>query len=210
MSGRKVIFEWLVYFLLLTTGIGCNEKEYAVPADPNELLRIVADRNAKCSGVVKAAQRLGPVTEPPDFWTRVANSAEYTKRHRRVAVIELFRRHVKPGMSLAELGDVLDRAIWLNECTVTALETVYAIIPLRGGVLPGAFAILVFPEIPGDMWRIYLRVSEHLEVDTFLSALRGEDVEERVADTRIIEIGIDAMGYGEGVYESTAGAGDHM
>jgi hypothetical protein len=198
----------LVYFVSLMIGIGCSEKEYAVPPDPNELLRIVADRNAKCSGVVKAAQRLGPVTEPPDFWTRIANSAEYTKRHRRVAVIELFRRHVKPGMTVGELGTMLEGAAWLSECGVSTLagKIIAAAFPLVT-VSPATIEIVVFRELPGARWRIYLRLSGEVEVHSFTGALAGEDVDESVKNTIILEIGIAAMQYGDGVWESSADGG---
>lgn len=54
---------------------------------------VIADENADYDEVLRAVQELGPVEEDWHFWTHLANNDKYTKLHRRLCIIELFKRH---------------------------------------------------------------------------------------------------------------------
>lgn len=77
---------------------------------------IVADKEAKFEHVLLALlaiERSGNVTEPPTFWSTIANSPQYAIPHRRVCAYELCKRHVSAGMTLGRLSQVLDRPTWI-------------------------------------------------------------------------------------------------
>jgi hypothetical protein len=62
----------------------------------------------------QAISQLGPVAEKADFWVSITNDPRFSDLHRAYCVMQLFKRHVKPGMTLADLGDLLKGAKWLH------------------------------------------------------------------------------------------------
>src|SRR6266576_23758 len=61
-----------------------------------------------------AMYRPGQMGEPAAFWAKLANNTSVEPSCRRVCVLELFRRHVRPGMSLGQVADLLDNPTWLE------------------------------------------------------------------------------------------------
>ena len=53
--------------------------------------------------------------EPPQVWAALADCPALAKTTRRDCVLELFRRHVRSGMQLSEVGRLLDHPNWLKD-----------------------------------------------------------------------------------------------
>jgi len=150
----------------------------------------------------KVVERLGSIKESPKFWSDIANSTEYTEFHRRVAVAELFKRHIRPGMKLSELAEVLDSPTWMENSNISTVESIYGHFPLLG-LSPGTvFAVHLFPRLPGLGWFIYLRISGEIGRDDFLKVLRGHDVEQRVREAKILEFGLTTPDLRTSVWQS--------
>jgi hypothetical protein len=111
-----------------------------------------------------------PPAEPARFWTQIANDPKYSNHQRRVAVFELFRRHVYVGMKLSDLAMALNHPTWLTPNDINIIWF------LHGGKLPVdvqngiVYALPVLP-MPGETDSIVdLVISGKTELDpqTFL------------------------------------------
>jgi hypothetical protein len=82
-----------------------------------EMLRVISDPNTTHLQFVHALQELAElktVNEPSAFWTAIANNPKFRTDHRRRAILQLFYRHFKPGMTFADVGRMLDHATWIQ------------------------------------------------------------------------------------------------
>lgn len=171
--------------------------------DPNALLSLIADKNLSYKKLVKVVLKLVQVREPPKFWSDIANSDEYTKGHRRIAIFELFQRHVKLGVDLSKLGEILDKPTWLKDRSVEIVTTVYGYVPLKH-LSPGTvFRICVFPELKGLEWSVYLRVSGEVSLDDFLKVIHRQDAKEQVKEAKLLELGLTTPDFGEGNWNAS-------
>jgi hypothetical protein len=199
MLAVKISSHYLLCLVLIAMYLGCQEKE-VMTEDPNNLLLTIADKKVRYKKLVKAVQQLGPVKESPKFWSDIANSMEYTKLHRRVAIVELMRRHVRPGMKLSQLAQVLDNPIWMRNTTVKTVTWLGGYVPLTS-LSPGTvFEISLFPELGGptwSIWCIYFRVSGEIDLDDFKKVLQGQAIEQKIGDVRILEFGLATSGFGD-------------
>jgi len=201
MFVREIIWKYLLYLILIAICLGCREQN-TIYEDPNSLLLKIANRNISYKELVKAVERLGYETEPPKFWSDIANSTEYTELHRRFAVAELFKRHIRPGMKLSELAEVLDSPTWMENSNVRTVESIYGYVPLMR-LSPGTvFAVHLFPRLTGLGWFIYIRISGEIGRDDFLKVLRGYDVEQKVRDAEILEFGLTTPDLRTSVWQS--------
>src|SRR5271154_5038461 len=58
-----------------------------------ELLHLIEQRTTDDETLLQSISHLGQVTEPPSFWTTIANNEKYTIKHRSRCIMALFRRH---------------------------------------------------------------------------------------------------------------------
>jgi hypothetical protein len=65
-----------------------------------------------------------PTKDEATTWARVANSKEYSDIRRRRAVLQLLDRHVRPGMTLGNIADVLAKPSWLKRESVKVSQWV--------------------------------------------------------------------------------------
>ena len=100
-------------------------------------------------------------------------------------MLQLFLRHVRPGMTLAQAGTLLDGAPWLDEADVTLIEDVGGALPVRRvdgrtiarvAVLPGS----------GSPCFVFLALAGEVEATEVSAALRGAGGSE----AEIVEIGV--------------------
>jgi hypothetical protein len=132
--------------------------------------------------------RPGQVGEPAAFWAELANNADLEASCRRVCVLELFRRHVQPGMSLDEVADILDGPTWLEESDVTdfAQYSGYVPLPLTQG--DGDFGIHVLAR-PLERGWIMIKVKGICTKAQFVSALKGRG-DNKIRDASIVAIAV--------------------
>jgi hypothetical protein len=122
----------------------------------------------------------------------IAGSDAYSPERRRRAVVELFRRHVQPGMTLADLGRVLDDPGWLRDDDLSVVDVLGGKIPVSWTLEDTVLVLGVLPGLPDDpAWSIYLRVAGKLELADVLALLHGRAAPPEVARAEIREIGFE-------------------
>ena len=65
-------------------------------------------------GLIKRMRLAPPTADEARVWAEVANSNRYGDVRRRRAVLQLFDRHIWPGMNLSDVAVVLKGASWLK------------------------------------------------------------------------------------------------
>jgi hypothetical protein len=110
------------------------------------LLGAVLPTNPQAHGI---STRAG--LEPAQFWAGTANNDKLEAWQRRVAIYRLFQRHVRKGMTLRELGEILSEPNWFRDQDVFTLGC--------AGQLPGNMLMT-----PGDtMLEIYIMTGDLLK-----------------------------------------------
>jgi len=148
-----------------------------------ELRSVITNRSTGGAELLEAISRLGPVNEPPQFWTRIANDKSYNLNHRSRAVFALFRRHVPLG-NLAELSGLLAPARWIDEATINQIEPGCGPVPVEQNV--GESVFLISPFSRGG---IYLRLLGPIDLQQFKSYLKGDPTIKSKPGPAILEIG---------------------
>lgn len=136
----------------------------------------VLDPAAPEADVAQAARRVSDDEVPAGVWARIANDSTYGSAHRRVCIFELFRRHVHPGSTVAEIGRLLNRPTWLLDQDVRELQDLSGRLPpVALNAVDSVFAIDVLPGPPPVtvLWSVYLRIRGRVDRDGFLACLRG-------------------------------------
>jgi len=151
-----------------------------------------------------------PTSEPPGFWTALANSSTVAKKYRNYCVSQLFRRHVGAGMTLSALARVLNEPTWLRHAQVSAFEDELMSDPnaniitlLRNGPrIPvhsrhgdTVLVLRVFCDTENRSV-IYLHFSGRLDPQTFTQAIKGKP-DPVTADSILLEVGFapDIFGF---------------
>ena len=125
----------------------------------------------------------------------IAGSDAYSPDRRRRAVVELFRRHVRPGMTLADLARVLDDPAWLRDDDLSVVDVLGGKIPVSWTLEDTVLVLGVLPGLPDDpSWSIYLRVAGKVELAGVLAVLHGRDAPPDVARAEIREVGYEPAG----------------
>jgi len=143
----------------------------------------------------RAAEALGDVSEPPTFWSSIANDPTMRPDHRALALAELTTRHVVPGTTtVAEFAQMIDGASGQEDSGVNVVTALGGKIPVRASIEDTVATIA----LPGDRGAIYLTIAGRWGAADVRSALRGESnpirsavirdaaVETRKLNTRII------------------------
>lgn len=154
-------------------------------------LEIIAASQSTEDQLRSAIQNLGPPKEPPEFWSHIASDESYTRLHRRYSIFQLFRRHILPGMTLAELAGVVGKHAWLSVSDVAILEDLGGHIPVK---LSSGRTVLVFDILPdrttiSDRWQVYIGVAGSVSLEDLRGLLFEATAPESVRNARILEIG---------------------
>lgn len=158
----------------------------------NESLRVIADPSTPIPLLESAIDGLGSVDEPPTFWSAIANSDRYNDDSRRRAVFALFRRHIRPSTTLAQLVNVLDKPTWLDSSSIAIVNEVGGEAPVVINQNDTVFVLPVFSNRPDERqsrWAVYLRVEGDVDVVTFTALLSGRDTTMNIMSRRVLEQG---------------------
>lgn len=116
----------------------------------------------------RAAEALGDVSEPPSFWSSIANAA-IRPDHRALALAELVIRHVVPGTTtVGEFAQMIEGVLWLDDSGVNVVTALGGKIPVKA-TLDDTVATIA---LPGDRGAIYLTIPGRWDRAELLSALR--------------------------------------
>ncbi len=149
------------------------------------LHEVITNKGASDELLLQSISRLGRVTEPASFWTRIANDTNYPVSHRTRAVFALLRRHGESTGDLASLGRAIAPAHWLAESTVDRITHVFGrmAIDVNPGSSESVFTIRV---LNGP--NAYIKLQGDVDLDTVSKLIRGEPAS-NVGSPTIMQIG---------------------
>jgi hypothetical protein len=102
-------------------------------------------------------------------------------------VLQLFRRHVQPGMTLGELSRILGGARWLANGQVYKFIVMAGYVPVKGSTLEGSiFSLHTSPA--SDLDAVYLSLPGNISAQELLDALRGTPTDPRLLRIRVIDV----------------------
>jgi hypothetical protein len=180
--NRNFYFLFLIMLTAVATGA----------ARPNEeALAVIADRHSDPKAVEMAFQHLGRVSEPSSFWTRIANDDSYPIKQRRSCIMQLFRRHIRAGLSLGELAQRLYKPDWLSTSSFSRLHSFTGEIPVRTDDADTIFQLTILPPAKAGLHtsQVFIRISGHITKEQLAKLLNGESVGEDVKTAKIREVG---------------------
>ena len=160
-------------------------------------LAAIADPSTGRTALIDAIRGLGPVTEPASFWSDIAGDDAFGPEHRRRAVVALFRRHVVPGTTLAELARALGDPAWLVDDDVSVVDVLGGKIPVSWTIADTVLVFGVLPELSDEVsrdWAIYLRVAGTIDLADVIALLRGGTAAPEVQRAEILEVGFEPPG----------------
>lgn len=135
----------------------------------------------------EAAEHLGSVVEPPSFWSAIANDASLPVAHRRLAIVQLIRRHVVPGKTTASaFAEMLDGALWLGNGDITVVTELGGKVPVTSSPDDTVIAIA----LPGGYGAIYLAIAGRFALVEIENVLRGMPHDKHILAAVIRDIGI--------------------
>src|SRR4051812_45305067 len=76
-------------------------------------------------------KQLKNAKESSDCWREVANNPDYSKERRRLAVFRLFKAHVKKGVTLKQLANILLNPSWFDLDDILVIEALGGSLPVR-------------------------------------------------------------------------------
>lgn len=155
----------------------------------SHLLARIADPATPIAELEDALGELPEAATDAPFWTAIADDERYSLPHRRIAALQLVRRHVARGTSLADLAKLLGPAAWLRASDLDIVTALGGKIPVRWTSEDTVFVIRVLPGPPGPQAAIYLRVSGHVALAAFRALLDGRPGEPVVGESRVLEVG---------------------
>jgi hypothetical protein len=173
------------FLIILTVIAGC-----ATQPD-QRVLAVIEDRQSDPAAVEEAIQHLGRSNEPASFWTKIANDTSYSVEQRRACVMQLFRRHVKVGISLAEMAQRLSPSDWLSASDVQNVTTFMGWLPVKTNGRDSVLKICILPPDKPDlhMSAVCIRVNGLISSKDFYDVLNKLPVSESVRTAKVKEIG---------------------
>jgi len=157
----------------------------------NEVFSQITDKRIQDTILLAALDALGDTIEPPEFWSKVANDHGYSPFHRRKCIFELFKRHIKAGISLAGLAATLDKPTWLKRENVV-------IVTRLGGKLPFSWSsqdtvVMIYPDLPqGNYSAIYLKIGhKELQAENIFTLLKDNETNPKYNMILISEVSLN-------------------
>ena len=157
----------------------------------DDLLQVIANPKTDKETLMRAIQQLGTVTEAAHFWSNMANSDSYSQDHRRRAVFQLWKRHVSPGITQAQLAQILANPSWLADEDIHVVTFLAGKIPVKVRFEHTIFLLRLFPDLPDGRWKywaIYLSVSGKVKAESVRCVLRGDAV--GASSAKVLEFGL--------------------
>jgi hypothetical protein len=142
--------------------------------------------------VLRAISRMTGLDVPAAVWTEVADDPACRPFHRAVAVQELFKREVRPPVTLDQVAALLAGGRWLPDASIEKVTSMGGELPVR--VPPGGAAFVL--RLPGDPAAtrpergIYLALDRSLDAELFRDALRSRATDPSVGRARVVDLAV--------------------
>jgi hypothetical protein len=139
----------------------------------------------------EAAKLLDAVVEPPSFWSAIANDASMPIANRKLALVELVRRHVVAGTTtVGAFARMLDGAPWLNDSDITLVTSLAGKVPVKWSPENAVAAIT----LPGGSGAIYVTIAGRHSAEEIASALCGMSHNHGILSAAILDTGVEIGG----------------
>jgi hypothetical protein len=136
----------------------------------------------------EAAGLLGAVVEPASFWSAIANDASVSMTNRKLALVQLVRRHVVLGTTtIGVFAEMLEGAPWLNDNSIRAITALGGKVPVRWSPDETVIAIT----LPGGRCAIYFAIAGRFAAEETAVALRGMSRNECLLSAVIRDAGLE-------------------
>jgi len=157
----------------------------------DSLLATISDPQTSESQLLECIRRLRRVNEPATFWVKIVNDPKYSPRHRAFCLLELFRRHVKPGMSLGEVSEVLRGAPWLHEEQAGRFYWLSGYLPVFGDCSTDSLFALraVEPDKTRGIDAVYITVGGgNVFPAQLVQVLKGETTDRDLGKLKLLDV----------------------
>jgi hypothetical protein len=115
----------LLISVLIAIAAGCaGGPSKTACADDVERFADVKTSEDEALRLIERIRLTAPTKDEAAVWARVANSKKYSDVRRRRAVLQLFDRHVRPGMTLGDVAVLLAKPSWLKQESMKVSEWV--------------------------------------------------------------------------------------
>ena len=196
-----LIMEKLIAFGFVTLAIFSTSCQLSVEKGP--AYQVIQSRDASDEAVQKALRALPVrVLESPQFWSRIANDSTYSDEQRRLSILQLFKRHIKPGTKLSQVYSVLGDAEWLNVTNITIIRAIGGAIPIefRTNAIPVVIKLLPNETEGRTSWTgpastLWLSVEGKLKIEELYNCLKVGCHDSKHGQLRIIELESDEIFY---------------
>lgn len=155
-----------------------------------DALAVIENKDANEAELSKAFQSLGAIDKGPEFWSHIASDPAYEEAHRARCAIRLFQRHVRPGISLGELAELLRNPNWIADDDIEIVRHLRGEVPVAWTNEDTVISLRLFPQLAGVAgFAIYLRVAGKVDRGSFIDLLRGQEKGETIREAKIHEVG---------------------
>jgi hypothetical protein len=155
----------------------------------NAELAVIANPRSSESRLLKAMQSLRGSEAPAAFWAEIANDSRYSAKHRGYCAAQLFKRHIKPGMTLAEVAALLNGADWLNEKQIHGFVVLGGYVPVRHDNIGGLFCIHMLPDEKRGPVYISFTTSLSSSSSELLNAFQGK-APATIGNVKVLDINV--------------------
>jgi hypothetical protein len=175
--------------------------EEAQTQTQNDGFQVIASRHTPMARVQRAIAGLGPVTEPSEFWSAIANDPAFSEEHRGLCVLQLFKRHVHRGMTLEQLNRTLKGAPWLAQEDVCIWIVISGYVPVGNFTVARHHSARLFTlrsreGLGGGIWLVMdidLETQASFGERQFFEALRAKKVDPKYKNMKINDICADPL-----------------
>ncbi len=158
----------------------------------NQNSNIISNPNTEYEALVEAISTLKNGYEKPMFWSNIINNEKYNLKHRSLALYQFFKRHVRQGMNLKELAQILNHPFWLNLQDIILVTEISGEMPVQFSLENTVIQLRVFPGVFENNWAVYLLIEDKITIEEFYNVLR-QNVKYKNSDfnsLRILEVGL--------------------
>ncbi len=153
---------------------------------------------------VNASSTVVMPEESSNYWLAKVNNANFSDFFRRRCAYCLFRRHIRIGMTLRQIGEILNKPKWLKVGNVKKVGLISGTVPLTEIGLSGEiFCLYIFPEgklienyqAGNDILCVFLAFSGQITEEKFRENLFCCQKLSGETENRLIELGFSGQGF---------------
>jgi hypothetical protein len=154
MKIKNKYFAWLIFAIVASCS--STESKRKITENCRYPYSVIKNKNILYDSLQKAVSALDSlVNESAIFWKSVGADTSYSKIHRGICLMQLFKRHIQPGMLLENFRDTIGSANW-QHTEITLVSTRIE----RKVVTPNNWRSYIGRRFGNEYWNLHKKVSE--------------------------------------------------